>query len=208
MEKDLIVRAGEIPDPQTGALLSNTEVLGNMFIFMFAGHEANANTLVFLILLLACRPGVQKSLQQDISSILGHKPASQWSVETDLPLLSEIYVGAVINETLRLFTILPFIPKAVGKIPQPISIVDRTCVIPAKLSSLSIPARLTETPSIGRSPGMKVQVMGGPPSPTSIQHSGFAKSNPTKANFSARDRVRLYLFPRAAVAVWGAVLLW
>lgn len=125
------MRAGEVPDIQTGAFLSKSEVLGNMFIFMFAGHEANANTLVFLILLLACRPGVQKSLQQDISSILGHEPASQWSLETDFPLLMESYVGAVINETLRLFTVLPFIPKVVGKIPQPIAIGDRTCVLPA-----------------------------------------------------------------------------
>lgn len=130
--KDLIVRAGEIPDTQTGALLSKNEVLGNMFIFMFAGHEANANTLVFIILLLACRPGVQKSLQQDISSILGHKPASQWSHETDFPLLMETHVGAVINETLRLFTVLPFIPKVVGEIPQSIAIAERTCVLPAK----------------------------------------------------------------------------
>ncbi|MCJ1344328.1 hypothetical protein MMC31_002531 [Peltigera leucophlebia] len=127
----LLVRAGEVPDIQTGAFLSKSEALGNMFIFMFAGHEANANTLVFLIFLLACRPGVQKSLQEDISSILGHEPASQWSLATDFPLLMESYVGAVINETLRLFTVLPFIPKVVGKIPQPIAIGDRTCVLPA-----------------------------------------------------------------------------
>lgn len=130
--KDLIVRAGEIPDTQTGAFLSKSQVLGNMFIFMFAGHEANANTLVFLILLLACRPRVQKSLQQDISNILGGKAASHCSLETDYPLLMGSHVGAVIYETLRLFTVLPFIPKVVGKLPQPIAIGDRTCQLPAK----------------------------------------------------------------------------
>lgn len=161
-----------MPDTQTGAILSKSQVLGNMYIFMIAGHEANANTLVFLILLLACRPRVQKSLQQDISNILGGKPASQCSLETDYPLLMESYVGAVINETLRLFTVLPFIPKAVGKLPQPIAIGNRTCVLPAKTSSLSIPARLTETPSIGWSHEVRVETTGGPPSPTSIQRSG------------------------------------
>lgn len=34
---------------------------------------------------------------------------------------NQFYVGVVINETLRIFTVLSFIPEAAGKLPQPIA---------------------------------------------------------------------------------------
>lgn len=129
--KDLIVGAGEMPNKHSNALLSPRAVLGNIFIFMFAGHEASANTLAFLIVLLACHPQVQKSLQNDIDRILGSRLASQWSMERDYSLLMESHVGAVINETLRLYTVLPFIPKTVLDSPYPININDQAYIIPA-----------------------------------------------------------------------------
>lgn len=97
---------------------------------MFAGHEANANTLAFLVVLLACNPQIQLSLQNSIDRIVGSRPVSQWSVERDYPLLMESYVGAVINETLRLYTVLPFLPKAVHESPYPININNQGYIIP------------------------------------------------------------------------------
>ena len=105
-----------------------------MFIFMFAGHEANANTLTFAILLLACHPTIQKRLQHDIDVSLDSSGSSNqaWSYEAMYPLLTENMVGAVINEALRLATVLPFLPKAVSKnTPQSISIGGRNHMIPA-----------------------------------------------------------------------------
>jgi len=55
--QDLIVQASEDFN-QTSTAISSPAVLGNIFIFMFAGHEANANTLNFIIVLLACHPGI------------------------------------------------------------------------------------------------------------------------------------------------------
>lgn len=98
---------------------------------MFAGHETNANTLMFIILLLACNPSIQESLQKDIDRILGSQPASQWSYNKAFPLLMESFVGAVINEGLRLFTVLPYIPKTVTETPQPVVVNGRTHVVPA-----------------------------------------------------------------------------
>lgn len=98
---------------------------------MFAGHEANANTLVFLVVLLACHPQVQKSLQKDIDRIIGSRLANQWSVERDYSLLMESHVGAVINETLRLYTVLPFLPKTVFESPYQICINNQGYIIPA-----------------------------------------------------------------------------
>ena len=84
------------------------------FIIMFAGHEANANTLTFILLLLACHPSIQRRLQHDIERIFGKiSPSSpgSWSYDAAYPLLSNSMVGTVINESLRLFTVLPYIPK-------------------------------------------------------------------------------------------------
>lgn len=101
---------------------------------MFAGHEANANTLTFAILLLACHPSLQQLLQDDIDNILGRSAYSHqnWCYESLYPLLSESMVGAIINEALRIATVLPFLPKAVPKdSPQSINISNSTHVIPA-----------------------------------------------------------------------------
>lgn len=126
-----MVRAGEVSSKHSNARLSPRAILGNIFIFMFAGHEANANTLSFLLVLLACHPQVQKSLQNNIDRILGSRPVSQWSVERDYSLLMESHVGAVINETLRLYTVLPFLPKVVPESPYPIRIDNQRYIIPA-----------------------------------------------------------------------------
>ncbi len=101
---------------------------------MFAGHEANANTLTFAILLLACHPSIQKLLQHDIDSILTSSvsPHEDWSYERLYPALSESMVGAVVNEALRLATVLPFLPKNVPTNSlQRINIGDRTHIVPA-----------------------------------------------------------------------------
>ena len=97
---------------------------------MFAGHEANANTLTFIFLLLACHPQIQDSLQADIDDILGSLSPSQWSYDLHFSPLSTSYVGAVINETSRLFTVLPILPKKVPSIPQSLALDSRTYVLP------------------------------------------------------------------------------
>ncbi|MCJ1438187.1 hypothetical protein MMC27_007574 [Xylographa pallens] len=119
---DILVQAGKPTKTNPTPLFSPEAVIGNMFIFMFAGHEANANTFTFLIYLLACNPHIQTLLQQDIDRITSKdiKDAStiptttikpSWSYEKCYPELMDSYVGAVIYETLRLFTVLPFLPK-------------------------------------------------------------------------------------------------
>lgn len=111
----MVVRAGLPSELSSEPQLSSAEVLGNLFMFMFAGHEANANTLTFIIVLLSCHPSIQKHLQHDIDSIVGPPKSGQqkWSYQDHYSLLATSIVGAVINESLRLFTVLPFIPKQI-----------------------------------------------------------------------------------------------
>lgn len=142
-------------------MLSPPAVLGNIFIFMFAGHEANANTMLFVILLLACHPTTQKKLQADIDRILtkGRMNADTpdaYSYESLYDQLSNSMVGAVINGALRLFSVLPFLPKCVppGSSPQPLKLSnDRTHMIPANTLILINTSAIHRHPQYWPRPG-------------------------------------------------------
>lgn len=95
-----------------------------------AGYETSANTLTYAIALLACRPDIQKALQADLDKILGDRPSSHWSFDADFPKILDGYVGAVMNETLRLYTVLPFFPKTTRETPKSFSIKGRDYTVP------------------------------------------------------------------------------
>lgn len=126
---DLFVGAGLPSNTTSRPFISPAEVLGNIFIIMFAGHEANANTLTFILILLACHPSIQRRLQHEIDRVVGSSSISSpqsWSYNAVYPLLSNSVVGAVINEGLRLFTVLPYIPKYIpDKDPQVVHMAER-----------------------------------------------------------------------------------
>ncbi|KAJ5938242.1 hypothetical protein N7454_004584 [Penicillium verhagenii] len=130
---DRLVQAG-LPSPNGGtdALLNPKQVTGNLWLFMFAGHEANANTLTFIILLLACHPATQRAMQADMDRIVGDTSPSEWSYEAHYKPLMNSLVGAVINEALRLFTVLPVLPKYVPPSgpPIPITVQGQTHPLP------------------------------------------------------------------------------
>ncbi|PVH82251.1 cytochrome P450 [Cadophora sp. DSE1049] len=95
----------------TSATLTREEILGNSFIFLFAGHETTANNIHFSILLLAMNISAQRRMQADIDCILGSKPASEFSYLNDMPRLWNSMVGAVLLEELRLIPAILNIPK-------------------------------------------------------------------------------------------------
>ena len=126
----MIIEAGE-PSTSLPALLAPASVLGHIFTFMFAGHEANANTLTFILVMMAIRPILQESLQDSLSKILATRLPNEWNYENDYHNLMSTYTGAVINEALRLFTVLPFIPKTVPSVPQSITLAGVPHSVPA-----------------------------------------------------------------------------
>ncbi|KZV73228.1 614 534 cytochrome P450 [Peniophora sp. CONT] len=87
--------------------LADSELVGNIFIFLLAGHETTAHTLAFCFALLALYPDKQEKLFQDITRItteLGRLPAYE-----DMPLFT--YSMAVFYETLRIQPPVVAIPK-------------------------------------------------------------------------------------------------
>ncbi|KDR75778.1 hypothetical protein GALMADRAFT_248465 [Galerina marginata CBS 339.88] len=86
--------------------LSESELIGNIYIFLVAGHETTAHTLCFTFALLALYPDEQDKLFQHIQSIV---PNSRSPTYEEMPLLT--YSNAVFYETLRMFPPVSAIPK-------------------------------------------------------------------------------------------------
>lgn len=107
-------------------------IFGNMFIFILAGHETSSNTFTHAVSLLACRPEFQKSLQAEIDALSLGRSAHKWSYEEAFPKLMSGHVGALMKETLRLYTVVPFLPKINNERPQTLKVGQRTCTLPLK----------------------------------------------------------------------------
>jgi cytochrome P450 len=52
-------------------LLTPEEVIGNIFVFNFAGHDTTAHSLAFTFMLLAAHPEVQEWMSEEIDYVLG-----------------------------------------------------------------------------------------------------------------------------------------
>ncbi|TCD65732.1 hypothetical protein EIP91_002261 [Steccherinum ochraceum] len=94
-------------DPVNGqSLLSDQEVLANIFIFLIAGHETTAHSLCFAMALLALYQDEQEHTYQQIKKAI---PDDRDPTFHHLSALD--YVEAVMNETLRMYPPVVSIPK-------------------------------------------------------------------------------------------------
>lgn len=94
--------------------LTKSDIIGNAFIVLVAGHETTANALHFTLLEVAARPAVQRAIQRDIDRILGRNTdPKSWCYEASIgPLLGSM-LGACMFETLRKMPSVVEIPKCV-----------------------------------------------------------------------------------------------
>lgn len=67
--------------------LSVEEIYGNIFVINFAGHDTTANTLAFIIYLLASNPEVQDWLVEELDHVLPSSAPSSWDYATIFPHL-------------------------------------------------------------------------------------------------------------------------
>ncbi|PPR07141.1 hypothetical protein CVT24_010512 [Panaeolus cyanescens] len=88
-------------------ILNEEELIGNIFIFLLAGHETTAHTLAFAFALLALYPDEQEKLYQHVTSVLQD---SRDPTYEDMSSLT--YSMAVFLEVLRLYPPVPGFPKA------------------------------------------------------------------------------------------------
>ncbi|CAL1699490.1 unnamed protein product [Somion occarium] len=88
------------------AKLTDRELLGNIFIFLIAGHETTAHTLCFALALLALYQDEQERLYGELMKAF---PDGRTPTYEDINKLT--YVECVLNETLRMFPPASNIPK-------------------------------------------------------------------------------------------------
>lgn len=111
--------------------LSDSDILGNAFVFMLAGHETTANVLHFSMVYLALNCSSQKHLQEDTDRILNGKPVNEWAYEEEFPKFFAGMGAAVMNETLRVMQPIINIPKSTEKgRPQTITVQGSQLVVP------------------------------------------------------------------------------
>ena len=105
-------------------VFSVDNILGNSFIFLFAGHETTANSITFLLIFLALNLPAQRRLQLTVDTILAsHGDPAAWPYPLLFNALGNSYAGASINEQLRLIASVTMIPKrSVG--PQTLTLDD------------------------------------------------------------------------------------
>ena len=111
--------------------LSESDILGNAFIFIIAGHETTSNAIHFSIIYLALNLSAQLALQTDLDRLFPNGPPSHTDYETYFPQLLNSMAGAVLAEELRLIPSVIAIPKCVREQPQQLTINGKKCTVPA-----------------------------------------------------------------------------
>lgn len=116
------------PAAKSKATLDDSEVMGNLYILLLAGHDTTAHTLAFCFALLALYPDVQRRPVEHIEAVCpgGREPVRRRrgiglrpQTFDDFPRLT--YVLAIFLETLRLFPSVAVIPRyCVADSPVPV----------------------------------------------------------------------------------------
>lgn len=84
----------------------DSELIGNTYIFLLAGHETTAHTLSFALALLALHPEKQDIMYEHVKSIIANGRLPKYEEMNALT-----YPLAVFYETLRMIPSVPAIPK-------------------------------------------------------------------------------------------------
>lgn len=113
-------------------ILSDSDILGDAFVMIVAGHETTANSIHFSLMELAINPYAQRMVQKEVQSIFGHTPPEEWDYDSSINALLGGFVGAVLNEQLRLMPPVVAIPKHIPKgLDQTIFLNGREYTLPA-----------------------------------------------------------------------------
>ncbi|KAI9689168.1 MAG: hypothetical protein M1822_000906 [Bathelium mastoideum] len=124
-----LVRASVDATNENGAMkpLTEDEILGNIFVFNFAGHDTTALSLASCMLLLVANPDVQDWVHEELEYYLEDSKSSDYN--DVFPKLKRTL--AVLLETLRLYNPLIGTPKWTGEQPTYLDINGKTFLVPA-----------------------------------------------------------------------------
>mmetsp|Transcript_29305 Transcript_29305/g.64847 ORF Transcript_29305/g.64847 Transcript_29305/m.64847 type:complete len:554 (-) Transcript_29305:627-2288(-) len=115
----------KLRDPATGQLLSESRLLPELGVFMFAGYDTTNSGIGWVVYTLACFPEVQARVYEELVEAGLAGPSARRPDLGDLAALP--YTNAVINEVLRLF-------------PPAGTAVHRTTTKPTRVAGYLLPA--------------------------------------------------------------------
>jgi len=111
--------------------VKKSDIIGNAFVLMLAGHETTSNTLHYALIYLAMHWSSQKRLQEEIDQVIQGRATQDWKYDE---LISKLFNGmpaAVMNETLRIITPINNIPKSTAPgCPQEFTMGGRRYTMP------------------------------------------------------------------------------
>ncbi|KGO48199.1 Cytochrome P450 [Penicillium expansum] len=99
--------SGPVSGPGGRTQLTDVEVKGNVFMFLLAGYDTTANTILFSAIILSLNPPIQDAVISEIQQV--HREAvaagrSDLSYDEDLPKFR--YLLAFMYEVMRVFPIV------------------------------------------------------------------------------------------------------
>ncbi|ARN80904.1 cytochrome P450 [Methylocystis bryophila] len=94
-------------DPETGRVMTDAELEGNLYTFLVAGHETSAVAMSWSLWLLAKDQATQERLREEVRAVAGEEEIGPATVE------KLVFTRQVLQESMRLF------PPAAGFARQP-----------------------------------------------------------------------------------------
>ncbi|KAM9492995.1 cytochrome P450 3A27-like [Salvelinus alpinus] len=105
--------------------LTDHEILSQAMIFIFGGYETSSTTMSFLAYNLATNPHTLTKLQEEIDTVFPNKAPIQYEA-----LMQMDYLDCVLNESLRLYPIVPRLDRVAKKTVEINGIViPKDCVV-------------------------------------------------------------------------------
>lgn len=99
---DMLATLMAARDPDTGATLSEDDIIDQVGTLFLAGHETSASTLCWALYLLACQPELQDEVRREIAAAWGDRPPDYGDTR-QLSLTHDVF-----RETLRLYPPIAF----------------------------------------------------------------------------------------------------
>ncbi|KAG8525756.1 uncharacterized protein KY384_000516 [Bacidia gigantensis] len=118
--------------------LTIDEILGNIFVFNFAGHDTTAISMNYALMLLVARPDIQDWIGEEVKFYLKDGQSATWKYEDSFEKLKRC--RAILLETLRLYNPLPGIIKYTSTV-QTLKVNGKSLHIPT--NTLVVPALQT-----------------------------------------------------------------
>ncbi|MBD2259352.1 cytochrome P450 [Pseudanabaena sp. FACHB-2040] len=106
---DVLSMLMQVQDEDSGAYLSEEELLGHVGVLFVAGHETSANALTWTLFLLSQHPQIMADLLDELDAVLHGEPPTIEQL-SQLPLLEN-----VIKESMRILPPVPWNGRVTAK---------------------------------------------------------------------------------------------